>query len=185
MGKARLSFDSKSVAGWYIPFCNHLIDCLHKENHTPVKFAFLAPTSQIKGNTFSERNPNSSPASKSVALLEARFPESVSPRKISSSPYLFQSYAIHFTWGVSAGRFDLPLIIFHTTVNKHQMCGDALCKQPCASVCLQHHKLLQFVIGSIPYFFSMLSAVTNILQIKLRLGRWLHVYKVCCVNKRN
>lgn len=103
MGKARLSFDSQSVAGWYIPFCNHLIDCLHKENHTPVKFAFLGPTSQIKGNTFNERNPNSSPASNSVALLEARFPASVSPRKISSSPYLFQSYAIHFTRGSLLG----------------------------------------------------------------------------------
>lgn len=54
MVKAWLSFNSKSVARSHISFCNHLIDWLHKEKHTPVKFAFLSLTSQIEGNTFSK-----------------------------------------------------------------------------------------------------------------------------------
>lgn len=38
-----------------------------------------------------------------------------------------------FTKMFSAGGFN-PFIISHITVNKHQMCGNALCKQPYASV---------------------------------------------------
>lgn len=57
------------------------------------------------------------------------FPE----EKYHGAQIYFSSAPPVFTQVISAGGFD-PFIIFHIRVDKHQMCGNALCKQPHAGV---------------------------------------------------
>jgi hypothetical protein len=161
MVKAWLSFNSKSVAGSHIPFCNHLIDWLHKENHTPVKFTFLSLTSQIKGSTFS----------KGTSILPLPLIQSHCLKQCSLPLFPQENYH----W--APNYFNCMLPISH----EWSLLGDStyllfsisqLTSIQCVVIpCVNSH--MPVFADNITNIFSMLSTVANILQIKPRLGRWL------------